>query len=99
LVTSKIKINLPKTVTSIPADSDPIKIQISAQRTFYVNGQAVLANDLGGILKSSIQGRADSVVLIEADAAVPFEYVIQAMDQAKAQGAQKLGVAVSAEKK
>jgi len=99
LVTSQIKINLPKTVTSIPADSDPIKIQISAQRTFYVNGQAVLANDLGGILKSSIQGRADSVVLIEADAAVPFEYVIQAMDQAKAQGAQKLGVAVSAEKK
>ena len=97
LVTSQIKINLPKTVTSLPADSDPIKIQISAQRTFYINGQAVLASDLGDILKFKIQGR--SAVLIEADAAVPFEYVVQAMDQAKSHGAQKLGVAVMAEKK
>lgn len=97
LVTSQIKINLPKTVTGIPADSDPIKIQISAQRTFYVNGHAVLADDLGGALKSLLQGRSDPVVLIEADAAVPFEYVVKAMDQAKAQGAQKLGVAVAAD--
>lgn len=99
LVTSQIKINLPKTVTGIPADSDPVKIQISAQRTFYVNSQAVLADDLGGVLKSLLQGRSDPVVLIEADAAVPFEYVVKAMDQAKSQGAQKMGVAVTSEKK
>ncbi|OGR85954.1 MAG: hypothetical protein A3A86_03170 [Elusimicrobia bacterium RIFCSPLOWO2_01_FULL_60_11] len=99
LVTSQIKINLPKTVSGLPADSDPVKVQISAQRTFYVNSKAVLADDLGGALRSALQGRADPVVLIEADAAVPFEYVVKAMDQAKAQGAQKMGVAVMADKK
>ena len=97
LVTSQIKINLPKTVTGLPSDSDPVKVQISAQRTFYVNGKAVLSDDLGGALKSALQGRMDPVVLIEADAAVPFEYVVKAMDQAKAQGAQKMGVAVAAD--
>ena len=99
LVSTQIKINLPKTVTGIPPDADPVKIQISAQRTFYVNSQAVLADDLGGVLKSVLKGRPDPVVLIEADAAVPFEYVVKAMDQAKSQGAQKLGVAVTPEKK
>ncbi len=99
LVSSQIKINLPKTVSSVPADSDPIKIQITAQRTFYVNGQATLAEDLGSILKSQIQSKTDAVVLVEADASVPFEFVVKAMDQAKEQGAQKLGVAVNAEKK
>ena len=99
LVTSQIKINLPKTVTGIPADSEPLKIQITAQRTFYVNNQVTLADDLGSVLKSALAGRPDPVVLIEADSSVPFEYVIKAMDQAKVQGAQKLGVAVIAEKK
>ena len=99
LVTSQIKINLPKTVTGIPADSEPIKIQITAQRTFYVNGKAVLADDLGSVLKSKLAAKFDPVVLIEADASVPFEFVVKAMDQAKTQGAGKLGVAVTVEKK
>src|SRR3989344_6562410 len=95
LVSTQIKINLPKTVSSSTPDSDPIKVQISAQRTFYVNGQAVLGDDLGGVLKNILQGKPDAVVLIEADSAVPFEFVVKAMDQAKANGAQKLGVAVT----
>ena len=99
LVTSQIKINLPKTVSGIPADSEPVKIQITAQRTFYVNSHAVLADDLGSMLKLQMERKIDPVVLIEADAAVPFEFVVKAMDQAKAQGAQKLGVAVTPEKK
>ena len=99
LVTSQIKINLPKTVTGMPADSEPVKIQITAQRTFYVNGKAVLADDLNGALKSALAGKTDPVVLIEADSAVPFEYVVKAMDQAKTLGAQKLGVAVATDKK
>ena len=99
LVTSQIKINLPKTVTGIPSDGEPIKIQITAQRTFYVNNQVVLADDLGSVLKSTLSGKSGSVVMIEADASVPFQYVIKAMDEAKAQGAEKLGVAVIAEKK
>ena len=99
LVSTQIKINLPKTVSGIPADSEPVKIQITAQRTFYVNGEAVLAADLGAVLKSRMEFRVDPVVLIEADAAVPFEFVVKAMDEAKTQGANKLGVAVTPEKK
>ena len=64
LVTSQIKINLPKTVSAIPAEAEPIKIQITAQRTFYVNSQAVLADDLGSILKSQIERNSHSLFLI-----------------------------------
>lgn len=98
LINSQIKINLPKTVSSVPADAEPLKIQITSSRTFYINGNAVLPDDLGSIIKSQIVGKLDPVVLIEADQSVPFEFVVKAMDQAKANGAQKLGVAVIQDK-
>ena len=99
LVSSQIKINIPKTVSGIPADSEPIKVQITAQKTFYVNQQAVLGDDLASVLKSRLSLKWDGVVLIEADSSVPFEYVVKAMDQAKEAGALKLGVAVIPERK
>ncbi len=99
LVTTQIKVNLPKAVTGIPTDTEPIKIQITAQKTFYVDRQAVSGDDLGSVLKSALAARLNPVVLIEADSSVPFEYIIKAMDQAKLNGAEKLGVAVLPEKK
>ena len=95
LVSSQIKVNLPKAVSGITPDSEPVKIQITAQKTFYVNGQAVMEEDLGLVLRSALSGGKNPTVLIEADAAVPFEYVIKAMDRAKLEGAQKMGVAVT----
>lgn len=99
LVTSQIKVNLPKAVSGIPPDSNPIKIQITAKKNFYINDQAVLSKDLASILRSMFTGEEKPVVLIEADASVPFRYIIMAMDSAKSQGAHKLGVAVTPVKK
>ncbi len=98
LVTSQLKMNLPKAVSGIPPDSEPIKIQVTAQRTYYVDSQAVLEEDLASALNYKISREKNPVVLIEADKSVPFDYVVRAMDIAKSQGAQKLGVAVTAEK-
>ena len=94
IVSSQIKINLPKAVTTMSADDHPIRIKITEKKTFYVNDQSVSADRLATALKAEIAGRSDAVVLIEADHNVPFEFVVRAMDQAKIQGAQKLGVAV-----
>jgi biopolymer transport protein ExbD len=95
LVTSQIKINLPKAVTGIAADATPVKIQITARKTFYVDGQSVSESDLAGVLRAKLSGEKSPVALIEADASVPVDALVKAMDTAKAQGAQKLGVAVS----
>ena len=95
LVTSQIKINLPKAVTGIASDATPVKIQITAHGTYYVDGQAVSSDDLGGVLHNRLAGRKDAVALIEADGAVPVDALVKAMDSAKSQGAQKLGVAVA----
>lgn len=97
LVTSQIKVNLPKAVSGIPPDSEPVKIQITAQRTFYVDHQVVLAEDLPSVLRFKFKKEKNPVVLIESDASVPFEFVVKAMDSAKSQGVQKLGVAVTSE--
>lgn len=99
LVSSQIKINVPKAVSTAPPDSDPIKIQITEKRNFYIDDQAVHADDLGSLLRSKMAREKNPVVLIEADSSVPFEYVIKAMDSAKLEGAQKLGVAVISGKK
>lgn len=95
LVSSQIKINLPKAVTGIPPDTEPIKIQVTGHGTFYLDGQAVHAEDLASALNAILGRNKNPTVLIEADASVPFEQVIKAMDAAKSQGAQKLGVAVT----
>lgn len=98
LVSSQIKLNLPKAVSGIPPDSQPIKIQITARQTFYVDQEVALPEDLASLLRMKLAKEKNPVVLIEADAAVPFELVVKAMDAAKSQGAQKLGVAVTTAK-
>lgn len=99
LVNSQIKINVPKTVTGTAPDSEPFKIQISARKNFYMDGGIVLKEDLGKLLRAKLSQETNPSVLIEADASVPFETIILAMDQAKQAGAYKLGVAVNKEEK
>lgn len=97
LVSSQIKINLPKAVSGISPDSAPIKIQINSRKNFYIDGQMILLDDLDSLLRSKFSREKNPVVLIEADRSVPFELVIKVMDSAKLQGAHKLGVAVMTE--
>ncbi|MBI2118980.1 MAG: biopolymer transporter ExbD [Elusimicrobia bacterium] len=99
LVNSQIKINLPKTVTGIAPESEPTKIQISARKNFYIDGEIAHKEDLGKLLRVKLSKETNPSVLIEADASVPFETIILAMDQAKLAGANKLGVAVNKEEK
>ena len=99
LVTQQIKINLPKAAASAQADAEPIKILINARKTYYLDGKAVLEKDLMPLLKQKLGGNLARPVLIEADASVPFQYIVSAMDQAKAAQAQKLGVATTAPEK
>ena len=98
LVSSQIKVNLPKAVSGIAPDSQPIKIQITSHRTLYVDGQVASTDDLASILRGKIAKDKGAMVLIESDASVPVELVVKAMDAARSQGAQKLGVAVAADK-
>ncbi len=98
LVSSQIKINVPKAVTGIAPDAEPIKIQITAQQSYYVDGQIVPLDDLAATLRQKIGSNKSPVVLIEADATVPFDYVVKAMDRAREMGAQKMGVAVNPQK-
>lgn len=97
LISSQIKINLPKAVSGIPADATPVKVRINARGTLYLDEQSVSFDELAALLRRRLSAEKSPVVLIEADAAVPFERVVKAMDIAKAQGAQKLGVAVNPE--
>ncbi len=99
LVKQEIKINLPKAVSSQQADDEPIKILINARKTYYLDGKAVLEKDLAQLLRQQLASNAARPVLIEADAAVPFQYIVSAMDQAKIANAQKMGVAVTAKEK
>ncbi len=98
LVSSQIKINVPKAVTGIPPDAEPIKIQITAKQSYYVDGQIVSLDDLSSTLRLKIGGNKNPVVLIEADSSVAFDFVVKAMDRAREVGAQKLGVAVTPQK-
>ncbi len=94
LVSSQIKINLPRASSSVTAATTPIRIIISAQRNYYIEREMVGKKDLGTTLRLKLAGKENPTVLIEADAGVPFDLVVYAMDLAKANGAEKLGVSV-----
>ncbi len=98
LVSNQIKINVPKAVTGITPDAEPVKIQISSKQSYYVDGEMVSLDDLANRLRLKIGDNKSPVVLIEADSTVPFDLVVKAMDRAREMGAQKLGVAVSPQK-
>lgn len=97
LVSSNIKLNLPKSVSGLSPELEPIKIQITKKKIFYLDDEAVLLENLPSMLRAKLKSRKNSVVLIEADAFTPFDTVVKAMDIAKLEGVEKLGVAVQKE--
>src|SRR3989344_729619 len=53
LVTSQIKVNLPKAVSGANAEAEPVTIQITSKKTVYINNEATLMEDIAGTLRSA----------------------------------------------
>ncbi|HOW27000.1 MAG TPA: biopolymer transporter ExbD [Elusimicrobiota bacterium] len=95
LAQTQITINLPKAVShDSTVDDAPIKIQVTKDGQFYLQGQRVARAKLEGSLQRSLKSNSSKTVLIEADKDVLFDHVVYVLDLTKKQEAVKVGVGV-----
>jgi biopolymer transport protein ExbD len=95
LAQSQIAINLPKAVSANSTDDDtPIKVQVTKDGVFYIQGQKIPRIKLETRLQAALKINRSQTVLVEADKDVAFENVVFVLDIAKKLQAAKVGVGV-----
>lgn len=90
VVAEAVTIELPK------ADSNPAlsRITVSISPTqFFVNGEAVASVALRAQLEELAATSPDASVVVQADAAVEYERVVEAMDTIKKAGFARIAIA------
>lgn len=96
---SEISLQLPKaTDAETTTPSDRIEIIINAAGRFFVNDQEVVKTDVASLqnaLHKISAGRRDTPLTIRADAQVPHQSVVTAMDAAGQLGMLKITIATS----
>lgn len=95
LVRSQLQVNLPKasTVESTPPGT-PVEVQVTKTGAILLDGKPVRDDQLDAALKAALPNPSEGTVVVQADGAVAFEYVVKVMDAAKKLGVTKLAVGV-----
>jgi biopolymer transport protein ExbD len=93
MVDEGIKIKLPQARATSPQTQKEITIVVDKKGTVFLENRGVALNELFTLLKSRLQGRANSLVVIKADRSVVLNKVVRVMDVAKAAGAGRLALA------
>ena len=87
---AKLKINLPEAAAEKQAERpNEINVGVDAQGNYSINRKPVVVggvNDLSAELKRAAEGRADQVIVINADAKTTHQSVIRVMEAARSAG-------------
>ena len=91
LLTQAVRVDLPKTVKTDPAPDDHVtNLAIDAQGRITVNDQPQVAEGLETQMRTLLQADPELIVQFQADAAVPYGRVAEAMAIAHRAGITKL---------
>jgi len=88
-----IQIKLPKAVTSEIQLKKDLILTITAENILFLNEELVTLDELGEALQAAFAQRKDRILIIKADQEVKHGMVVQAMDIAKMNGADRLVIA------
>ena len=86
-----IDIDLPRATAGADATEDRITVSIDAERQVYLNDSRVNVHLLAERLGPLAAGR-QVFVFLRADAAVPYGFVMQVIDQVKSAGVDQVGL-------
>lgn len=89
-----LNVELPKAVTATERQPSSITITIAKTGTMYIDGKAVATKDIRGRVREALQRRPDLFVIIKADKETRYEHIVKAMDEVRAGGGFRLGLAV-----
>ncbi len=88
-----IQVRLPKAVISEIQLKKDIILTITAENILFLNEEPVTLDELGEALQATFAQRKDRILIIKADQEVKHGLVVQAMDIAKLNGADRLVIA------
>ena len=78
--------------TDKPETQDQTIVAVKADKTVYVNSQAVPMNDLRRKLEEALETKSQRIVFIKADKEAPYGAVMEAMDQLRAGGIEDMAL-------
>ncbi len=88
-----IDVNLPKvTASSISVRNEPVVITIDRLRRVYINDRYFNSREMMVKLEAIRRNRPGVMVLLKADASVPYGYVMSAMADIRKAGIDRVGM-------
>ena len=92
LMTSAIKLDLPKTEAAKPVDAPKfVAIVVDKSGQIFLNDQVTSLTQLGDALSKTAQESKDTEVQLRADEAVPYGKVVEVMGVAQKAGLNRIG--------
>ena len=100
IMQSTIKVNLPESKSTQPTENQrPAYLTIAANGSTYLDNELVTKKDLEQKMAVRHKNNPDLVVVLRADKAVSFNYVVAAIDVLTALNIKKLDIAAVREQK
>jgi biopolymer transport protein TolR len=88
-----IDVNLPKVEASgLPTPQEPVIITINEKGDIYINSKKLKPAELGKKLEAIFKRRKDDMVLLKADAKIPYGVVAATMAEIRKAGIVKIGM-------
>lgn len=89
-----LDVELPSAQTGVAQQNQQFEVSVSREGAFYVEGKMVTGPELRSQLQTALRQNPDLFVIVKADRQVRYEYVVRALDEVRAVGGHKLGLAV-----
>jgi biopolymer transport protein ExbD len=94
LVQPGVRVNLPKVQSLNNKLPSSIEVLISQNGNIYIGGKQVYNSNIENVMWNLVSEQPDKAVVIKADRAAKYNYIIQFMDKAKKAGVTKFALAV-----
>ena len=89
-----IAMQLPNAKTAQPV-SERVVLALAPGQLPQINGREVVVAEIGPVLNEVTEGNLDTQVVVMADKAVPYEGLVQALDEARAAGYHRIALAAA----
>ncbi|TLD97292.1 biopolymer transporter ExbD [Helicobacter jaachi] len=91
MITSSVKLELPKSTAAQDSEKKPIILFINLEE-ISVNEEKVSLQSLGALIDSKTKGDKQSIIYFYVDKAVPYERLVAIIDAVKVAGFHKIAL-------
>jgi len=94
-----LPVNLPTAATSQKDVRENLNLTLTQEGQMFLNKEPIALQDLGSQVRAALQGEPELMVIMNADADVRHQAVIEVMDELRLAGVTRLAIAVRPDRK